>query len=176
TTLGTTPTTILGTTTTTASSTTTSSTPSTTILATTTTTSASSTTTTLRATPISGTQLLITDHPKVAKRKIVFVSKDLKIDTTAGAGIDPAADGAFFQVFNNAGGGAGGGFALPRRGWASTCRRGDGPTRSSDRRRPSSTQTRSPHSGRARWRWSRTLSSSRSCAWRRCNQSPIRWA
>jgi hypothetical protein len=123
TTLGTTPTTILGTTTTTASSTTTSSTPSTTILATTTTTSASSTTTTLRATPISGTQLLITDHPKVAKRKIVFVSKDLKIDTTAGSGIDPAADGAFFQVFNNAGGGDAVCFDLPARGWADKVKR-----------------------------------------------------
>ncbi len=123
TTLGTITTTTLGTTTTTASSTTTSSTPGTTILATTTTTSASSTTTTMRAIPISGTQLLITDDPDVAKRKIVFVSRDPEIDTTAGQGIDPAAAGAFFQVFNHAGGGDAVCFDLPARGWAAKIKR-----------------------------------------------------
>lgn len=119
-------TTIRATTTTTSTSSTTtptSSTSSSTILATTTTISAPSTTTTLAATPISGTQLLITDDPDVAKRKIVFVSKDPQIDTAAGSGIDPTADGAFFQVFNNAGGGDAVCFDLPATGWAAKVKR-----------------------------------------------------
>jgi len=53
--------------------------------------------------PISGDTLLIRDHADATKRKIVFVSKDWSIDTTAGTGIDPVADGAALQIYNAAG-------------------------------------------------------------------------
>jgi 6-phosphogluconolactonase (cycloisomerase 2 family) len=74
------------------------------------------TSTTLPAVPIAGTALLIAD-PAERKRKIVFVSKDRRLDTSAGSGIDPVADGALLQVFNDAGTGDSACFDLPAPGW-----------------------------------------------------------
>jgi 6-phosphogluconolactonase (cycloisomerase 2 family) len=74
------------------------------------------TTTTLPAQPISGKALLIVDGT-AAKRKIVFASKDTRIDTGVGSGIDPVADGAVVQIFNDAGTGDSACLDLPAAGW-----------------------------------------------------------
>lgn len=68
------------------------------------------------ALPVSGKALLIAD-PAARKRKIVFVSKDPGLDTGAGSGIDPVAQGAVLQVFNDAGTGDSACFDLPAAGW-----------------------------------------------------------
>jgi hypothetical protein len=70
--------------------------------------------------PISGKRLLIRDNPDTTKRKLVFVSKDPNLDSTVGSGIDPATDGAVFQVYNNTGTGESVCLSLPASGWAAT--------------------------------------------------------
>jgi len=56
-------------------------------------------------TAIGGKVLFVKDNAGPTKRKIVFVSKDPAIDTTAGSGIDPATNGASFQLYNANGSG-----------------------------------------------------------------------
>ncbi len=62
--------------------------------------------------PISAKKLLIKDKADHTKRKIVFLSKDLDIDTT-GTGINPSAYGATLQVYDASGGSDSACFALP---------------------------------------------------------------
>jgi hypothetical protein len=66
---------------------------------------------------ISGKKLLITDGRSASKRKIVFVSKDPALDTSAGGRIDPVHAGAFFQVFGAGGTGDSACFDLPAARW-----------------------------------------------------------
>jgi hypothetical protein len=68
------------------------------------------------ALPVTGKALLIAD-PAARKRKIVFVSKDPGLDTSAGSGIDPVAQGAELQVFNDAGTNDSACLDLPAAGW-----------------------------------------------------------
>lgn len=63
--------------------------------------------------PFGATKLVIKDNPDPSKRKIIFRSKDPKITTRPGLGIDPVADGATFHVYNNNGSGDSACFTLP---------------------------------------------------------------
>jgi hypothetical protein len=68
--------------------------------------------------PITGKKLLIKDKADHTKRKIIFLSKDLTLDTTPGGiGMDPVTYGADFQVFNANGGGDTVCLALPSANW-----------------------------------------------------------
>jgi len=62
--------------------------------------------------PISAKKLLIKDNALHTKRKIVFLSKDVNIDTTS-TGIDPTQYGATLQVYNASAGSDSACFALP---------------------------------------------------------------
>jgi hypothetical protein len=71
--------------------------------------------------PISGKKLLIKDKPSdPGKRKILFLSKDGSIDTSTGAGIDPAQFGAFLQVYNANGSGESVCIPMPAQQWTAT--------------------------------------------------------
>jgi hypothetical protein len=78
-------------------------------------------------TPVRGKLLQVADDADPTKRKITFVSNDPGIDTTAGTGVDPVANGASLQLFNAAGSGESVCFALPGagNGWV---RKGKAPT------------------------------------------------
>jgi hypothetical protein len=69
------------------------------------------------AQPIGGARLLIVDRSP-RKRMVVFTSKDERLDSSPGSGIDPLAGGAVLQIFNDAGTGDSACFDLATAGWS----------------------------------------------------------